>query len=101
MSSTTFKCDGEEYKISPSFNNLLEELKSHTDIQKSDKRGYRSLNREGKIILYNYIIKKYNIPLSSLMDLDYQFYIKYKCYTLFKSNHELKLVRKLRKLDII
>jgi hypothetical protein len=35
------------------------------------------------------------------MSLDNNSYLKSKYYSIFKYNHELRLVRKLRKLEII
>jgi hypothetical protein len=102
MSSSEFLCNGKYYIISESFLNILESTgESYTDIKKSENRGYRSLNNEGKIIIYKYIYNKYKITIDSLMSLDNNSYLKSKYYSIFKYNHELRLVRKLRKLEII
>ena len=69
--------------------------------EKTEKRGYRSLTKEGKIIIYKYIYNNYKITIDSLMNLDNNSYLKSKYYSIFKHNHELRLVRKLRKLGII
>ena len=39
--------------------------------------------------------------MDSLMSLDNNSYLKSKYYSIFKYNHELRLARKLRKLEII
>ena len=102
MSSSDFLFNGKYYIISKSFSNILKSTgEYYTDIQKSEKRGYISLTKEGKIIIYKYIYNKYKITINSLMNLDNNCYLKSKYYSIFKYNHELRLVRKLRKLEII
>ncbi len=62
MSSSEFLCNGKYYIISKSFSNILESTgESYTDIKKSEKRGYRSLNNKGKIIIYNYLLSGFII----------------------------------------
>jgi hypothetical protein len=102
MSSSEFLCHGKYYMISDFFSNILESTgEYYTDIKKSEKRGYRSLNNKGKIIIYKYIYNKYKITMHSLMSLDNNSYIKSKYYSVFEHNHDLRLARKLRKLEII
>jgi len=102
MSSSEFLFGKKYYIISKSFSNILKITgESDTDIKKSEKRGYRSLTKEGKIIIYNYIYHEYKITMDSLMNLDNNSYLKSKYYSVFKHNHDLRLARKLRKLEII
>ena len=102
MSSSEFLCHGKYYMISEFFSNILESTgEYYTDFKKSTKIGYRTLTKDGKIIIYKYIYNKYRISIDSLMNLDNKCYIKSKYYSILKSNDDLRLARKLRKLEII
>jgi hypothetical protein len=101
ISKKGFLFNGKNYKISKSFENILENAKYNSDVDKSNKYGYRCLNKEGKIMIYKYIYNKYKITMDSVMNLDNKCYITSKYYSLVKFNHDLRIVIKLRKLGII
>lgn len=107
MSSLSFNDEyfffnGKDYRIRKYFSKILYDVgEACTDIKKSEEIGYRTLTKEGKIIIYKYIYNKYRISIDSLMNLDNNCYLKSKYYSIVKSNDDLRLVCKFRKLGII